>query len=121
MSHEGAVTKMVKMANQITRFIGYLFPPQDSSYSPHRFSPRCVTGRAARVELDAKVPRQVGLSGGSITLGLSPYFRCKSKEKAKHPRSELVCAVGERLNVCLKKGGPELAAILARYFSTLGG
>ena len=56
------------------------------------------------MELDAKVPRQVGLSGGSITLGLSPYFRCKSKEKAKHPRSELICAVGERLPVCLKKG-----------------
>ena len=73
------------------------------------------------MDLDAKVPRQVGLSGGSITLGLSPYFRCKSKEKAKHPRSELIFAVGERLIVGLKKGGPESTATLARHFSTLRG
>ncbi len=45
---------------------------------------------------------RLGFPSGSITLGLSPYFRCKSKEKAKHPRSELIFAVGERLIVGLK-------------------
>ncbi len=74
------------------------------------------------MELDAKVPRQVGLSGGSITLGLSPYFRCKSKEKAKHPRSELVCAVGERLNVCLKtkKGRARIGRNTGKVFFNSG-